>query len=52
MATIWGISIFGCATQAWVATLGPKYGLRTMALSRVSLTGCTASGGVPSLRES
>ncbi|KAH8651253.1 cytosine-purine permease [Xylariales sp. PMI_506] len=28
------MSAFGCATTAWITTLGPKYGLRTMALAR------------------
>lgn len=31
---------FGCCLSAWMATLGPRYGLRTMALSRFT-------GGIP-----
>lgn len=34
MAIVFPMCALGCLTSAWVATLGPKYGLRTMALSR------------------
>lgn len=34
MIIVWVMNAFGCATQSWIATLGPRYGLRTMALSR------------------
>lgn len=34
IAIIYIMSAIGCATTAWIATLGPKYGLRTIALTR------------------
>lgn len=40
VAVIIPMCALGCCLSAWVATLGPKYGLRTMALSRFA-------GGVP-----
>lgn len=34
VAVIMTMSLLGVATTAWITTLGPKYGLRTMALAR------------------